>query len=71
MCELGHNVVGMAQTASIAKRFIRANPNAIDAATLDINLGTAHSHEVADALDVLGVPFIITTGYDGAHFPKI
>ena len=41
----------------------------IDGAILDVNLGGEPAYPVADMLIDRGVPFIFTTGYDGASIP--
>ena len=38
--------------------------NSFDAAMLDVNLHGEKSYPIADALAVLGVPFLFSTGYD-------
>lgn len=68
--DLGHVVVGLAGTAKDALDVIDANSQTIDAAILDINLAGAACHEVADTLVALGIPFIVTTGYDPKHLPQ-
>ena len=52
-----------------ASRLIEANAGALDAATPDVNLGGATSHDIAATLDAHGIPFIVTTGY--VHAPRL
>ncbi|MEH3123240.1 MAG: response regulator [Sphingomonas phyllosphaerae] len=42
----------------------------IDAATLDVNLGTAMCYPIAEQLTKRGVPFLFLTGYDGWTMPE-
>jgi two-component system, chemotaxis family, sensor kinase Cph1 len=42
---------------------------AIDAAVLDVNLNGTPVFPVAKALSERGIPFLFTTGYDGASIP--
>lgn len=62
--ELGHHVVGRAATVADALAIIETHTQAIDAATLDVDLAGEHSNAVADVLNAHGIPFIIITGYD-------
>jgi hypothetical protein len=39
----------------------------IDGAVLDVDLAGTKSYPVAEALEAAGVPFLFTTGYDGAE----
>src|SRR5471032_1103864 len=59
---LGCAVVGPAARVKQALAMISAG--AIDAAVLDVNLNGEKSYPVADALAVLGVPFVFSTGYN-------
>jgi CheY-like chemotaxis protein len=67
--ELGHEAVGPAEDAETALALCERG--AIDAAILDLSLGTGNSHAVADALAAHGVPFAFATGHgnapDGPH----
>jgi DNA-binding response OmpR family regulator len=53
-----------ASTKADALALLDAFPQGSDAATLDINLGEDGGDEIAAALDLRGIPFIVTTGYD-------
>jgi CheY-like chemotaxis protein len=64
--ELGCVVVGIAPRPDQAFRLIDTHRDVLDAATLDINLGYTTSHGVAAALDALGIPCLIATGYNDA-----
>ena len=63
---LGCVVAGIAVQQAEALHLIEANPGALDAVTLDINLGDETSHEIAALLNACGIPFIVTTGYEDA-----
>lgn len=41
----------------------------MDGAVLDINLGAERVWPVADVLSDRGVPFVLTSGYDGTEIP--
>lgn len=41
----------------------------IDAAILDVHLGDEFAPPVADRLDELAIPFVLTTGHTGRSFP--
>src|SRR5258708_3926214 len=41
-----------------------------DCAILDINLGSGPSFAIANAARELGIPFILTTGYDKTNVPR-
>lgn len=41
----------------------------IDAALIDINLGTGPSFDLARVLHGRGIPFVFVTGYDAAQIP--
>jgi CheY-like chemotaxis protein len=64
--ELGCVVVGIAARPVEAFGLIDTHRDVLNAATLDINLGYTTSHGVAAALDALGIPCLITTGYSDA-----
>lgn len=59
--DLGAHIVGPA--ASVAEAFDALSAHPVDAAILDINLGTERSNSIADHLRQLGTPFIFATGY--------
>lgn len=61
-------VLGPVAGVEAALALIEASPGP-DAAVLDLNLGSAMSFPVADALMRRGVPFVFTTGYDATAIP--
>ncbi len=60
--DFGCVIAGMAGTVAQAMERIKV-PSAIDAAILDVNLGSEKIYPVADALVELHVPFVFSTGY--------
>lgn len=62
LSDAGCAVLGPAATVAEAMELLRRH--AIDAATLDINLGTEEVRPVAEALEAAGTPFILLSGYD-------
>lgn len=61
--EAGFVVIGPCQ--SVAQALARLDiPNCCDAAVLDANLRNESADPVAKALSALGIPFVVTTGYD-------
>ena len=62
--ELGHAVAGVA--ANLQTGLAQARDLPIDMAILDVNLGGAISHEVAETLASRGVPFVVSSGYGSA-----
>ena len=63
----GYKIVGPVGSAADAMSLIATEP--IDAALLDISIGTANSFPVADALAGRGVPFVFLTGYIRTDLP--
>lgn len=61
-------VLGPVAGVEAALALVEAFPGP-DAAVLDLNLGSAMSFPVADALMRRGVPFVFTTGYDASAIP--
>jgi CheY-like chemotaxis protein len=61
--DLGASVLGPAGTVADALALVAGEP-ALDAAVLDINLGSEKVFPVADALQARGVPFVFASGYD-------
>lgn len=59
--DLGAHVVGPA--GSVAEAFDALSAHPVDAAILDINLGTERSNSIATQLRLSGTPFIFATGY--------
>jgi CheY-like chemotaxis protein len=64
LADLNARVVGTATTRSTALQMIEAGHENIDVVTLDLNLGGETGHDVAALLSRLGIPFVLTTGYD-------
>ena len=62
--DIGWEVIGPALRMRDA--VVLAQKEAIDAALLDINLDGEMSWDAADILQDRSIPFIFTTGYDGA-----
>lgn len=63
LIELGATVVGPA--ASVPEALALMDREApLDAAVLDVNLGSEDVYPVADGLVQRGVPFVFATGYD-------
>ena len=62
LSDAGCVVVGPAATVAEAMDLLRHN--SIDAATLDVNLGTEEVRPVAEILEAAGTPFILVSGYD-------
>jgi len=72
----GGAVVGPYGWVTDALDLIARQPDAFDCAVVDVNLHGTKSYAVADALDALGVSFILSTGYGTAmldsaysHYP--
>ena len=66
--EKGAEVVGPVGTIDDALDLIDETER-LDAAVLDLNLRGEMAYPVADALLERGIPFVFTTGYDGASIP--
>jgi CheY-like chemotaxis protein len=68
----GFEIAGIAETVQEAMAMIAER--SFDAVVLDINLQGRFSCEVAAALQRLGIPFVVVSGYDPdqqrEHFPK-
>lgn len=65
--EQGHVVIGPAQTVANALKLIETN--AIDAAFLDITLGTEKSFPIAEKLKYLDVPLTFVSAYTKKDIP--
>ena len=63
----GGKVVGPFATAEDARDALDAN--GADLAIIDINLGSGPAFDLARHLDMVGLPFLIATGYDQAVVP--
>lgn len=59
--DFGCTIVGPAAKVSRALDLIDAEQ--IDLAVLDVNLGHEKSYPIADRLTLLGIPFLLSTGY--------
>jgi len=66
LAELGCTSIVTAATVNQALSLIRTQ--ALDIAILDVNLDGEPSYAIADALAMLGIPFIFTTGYSTPAF---
>lgn len=64
IADLGCTSIVTAASVDQALSFI--DTHAFDAAILDVNLDGEASYPIADALAVLGIPFIFSTGYSTA-----
>ena len=62
LAEAGACVVGPASSSGQALAMLNGQP--VDAAVLDINLGTGPDFAVAQRLCVMNVPVVFATGYD-------
>jgi light-regulated signal transduction histidine kinase (bacteriophytochrome)/CheY-like chemotaxis protein len=63
--DLGWTPVGPAARVPRAMQLLETEK--IDGAVLDVDLAGTKSFPVAEALEAAGVPFLFTTGYDGAE----
>lgn len=61
LTDFGCVVVGPAARVKQALDLIDREP--VDAAVLDVNLGSERSYPVAERLSARGVPFLLSTGY--------
>lgn len=67
--EAGATVVGPMASVPEALALLATEPR-IDAAVLDVNLGSEKVFPVADVLRERGVPFVFATGYDRWIIPE-
>lgn len=67
--DLGANVLGPVASVEDALALVRDVPE-IDAAILDVNVGSELVYPVADALLARGVPFFFSTAQDPALMPE-
>jgi DNA-binding LytR/AlgR family response regulator len=65
--EAGATIMGPFGSACAERDIIEAGP--LDAAVVDINLGSAPSFDFARFLASRAVPFVFVTGYDQAVIP--
>jgi two-component SAPR family response regulator len=68
LVDAGCDVVGPVARVSEALELL--NLNNVDAALLDINLGTELVFPVADALDESGIPFVLVSGHTKTPVPN-
>jgi CheY-like chemotaxis protein len=68
LTELGHSVGG--EASNLASGLRLASAPGIDAAILDVQLGSDSSEAIAEALHQRGVPFAFATGYGAEGVPK-
>jgi CheY-like chemotaxis protein len=68
LARLGCIVVGPAPTVARALSLLARDR--VDFAILDVNLGRERSTPVAEALRARGVPFALSTGYEGGQLPE-
>lgn len=64
LCDLGHEVAGVAASIQRAVDLIGEKKTTLDAVLLDANLGGKSALCVAMALEKEGIPFIVTSGYE-------
>jgi CheY-like chemotaxis protein len=64
----GARILGPVGRVDAALSIIAAEPS-LDAAVLDLNLGSTMSYPIADELRRRGVPFVFSTGYDASVIP--
>lgn len=62
--ELGATVVGNESRFDDALNFVATRHEEIDVAMLDLNLGTRHSYDIAEAIARHGIPIVFSTGYN-------
>ena len=67
LAEVGATVVGPASRNARALELVAEGP--VDAAILDVNLGSETTVPVAEALRARGVPFAFATGYGASGIP--
>jgi DNA-binding response OmpR family regulator len=66
--QAGYEVMGPARSISAALQALHADR--IDAALLDISLGSEPAFAIADVLRERGVPFLLLTGYERHQIPE-
>lgn len=62
--DLGHLVLGVGGSVSLALGLLDRFGPELDAVLLDANLGGKSAAPVADALRERGVPFVVASGYE-------
>ena len=68
LTQAGAVVVGPVPSVSRALDLLD-NVAPVDAAILDVNLGTERSFPIAERLETLAIPFLFSTGYNSADIP--
>ncbi|GGI81186.1 response regulator [Polymorphobacter multimanifer] len=68
LSEAGFRVCGPA--GSVEQALLLLKNKTIDAAILDINLGTERSFPIAERLKEQGTPFMFMTGYTASEVPE-
>ena len=68
LMQAGAQVIGPVGTLAEAQRI--AEEGRFDCAVIDMNLRGDLAYPVAEGLERLGVPFIVTTGYNRASLPE-
>ena len=68
--DLGGNIVATASRVDAALKIIEERVDEIDAALLDVNLGSENAFPIAEALGAHGKPFAFSTGYGHAGLPE-
>lgn len=66
--DAGYRPLGPVQSVAGGLALIEATP--VDAALLDVNLGTEDSYPLADALIARGTPVLLVTGYQYSDLPE-
>lgn len=69
LADLGARIVGPVGSVDAALDLIENDPD-IDAAVLDVNLGSEAVYPVADALASRDVPFVFASGYERDALPE-
>lgn len=69
LVEAGAEVLGPVSTVAQAQHII-SNGRGVDVAVLDVNLGKEMVYPVADTLMALGIPCVLTTGFDGVSLDE-
>jgi CheY-like chemotaxis protein len=68
LTELGHTVAG--EASNLAGGLTLASVPGLEAAILDVQLGSDSSEAIAKVLQQRGIPFAFATGYGSAGVPE-
>ncbi|MCK1284677.1 response regulator [Bradyrhizobium sp. 44] len=68
LVELGHTVAG--EAGDLERGLLIASAPGVDAAILDLQLGTHSSEPIAQALHTKGIPFAFASGYGADGVPE-